>query len=110
MDEFVQELILAYFKERKEQYSFQELAMFFGISQNAATEYIQSLISLGELEYSDSLLRLTLKGRTRIQNSSVDYFRFNQEEVSNINSDVNVQEAWPIDRVYIPKSFSRKVK
>lgn len=110
MDEFVQELILAYFKERKEQYSFQELAICLGISQNATTEHIQALITSGELEYKDSLLRLTLAGRTRIQNSAMDYFRFTQEEKSNLISDVNISEAWPIERVYIPKSFSRKAK
>jgi len=54
-------------------------------------------------------LRLTLKGRTRIQNSAVDYLTFDQAEANYQISDVDMNEAWPIDQVYIPKRFSRKV-
>jgi len=109
MDNFIQELILAYFKVKKSQYSFREIAEHLGISLNATTECIQTLISQDELEYADSLLRLTLKGRTRIQNSAVDYLTFDQAEANYQISDVDMNEAWPIDQVYIPKRFSRKV-
>lgn len=109
MDEFLQELILAYFKAKNSQYSFKEIAALLGISQSVTIEYIQELMALGELEYRDSLLCLTLKGRTRIQNTALDYFTFDQDQTDYMISDVNMNEAWPIDRVYIPKHFSRKV-
>ena len=110
MDEFVEDLILGYIKTKKGKYSFRELAEILGISKNVVTRHIQQLIEDGKLEYKNSLLSITLHGRVQIQNKPVDYFDFTNENIDYHANAINPEKAWPLDKVYIPDSFSGKSK
>jgi len=110
VDKFVKEIILAYFKAKKESYSFHELASILGLSKNTVTEYIQGLIEEGMLGYDDGLLHLMPKGRLSIQNKPVDYFVFDEVGSGETLSKEVFQEKWPIDKVYYPKNFLDKYR
>ena len=109
MDDFVQDLILAYCKERGKNYSFHELASCLGISRNTLTQYIQKLISEGALQYIDALLTITLEGRVRIQNKTVDYFAFDQSDVEYSPADIDSKKAQSFETVYLPNFFLEKL-
>ncbi|MBQ8617345.1 MAG: winged helix-turn-helix domain-containing protein [Clostridia bacterium] len=108
MDEFVYELILAYFKDKKDEYSFRELASDLGLSVSSVTKYIQDLISYGDLEYVNSMLCISLQGRVRIQNKPVDYFTFNYETAELEVDNIAPRKQWPLDKVYFPIGFMEK--
>ena len=110
MDEFIEMLILAYFKTHPTDYSFQALAGLLGLSVKKTTACVQELLDQGYLAYSDSLLALTLKGRGRIQNEAADYCRFQPADPLLEDKRIFLTTRLSFEDVYIPADFSKKLK
>lgn len=104
MDEYNKLLILAYFKEYRENYSFSEIKRHLGITNMYLYTLLNQLISDELLIYKEYLLTLSLKGRIYIMNNNMDWFKFIEIPDTNIN-----ENKWPIDKPYIPKNFSKKI-
>ena len=102
-DEYLLLLILAYFKEHVEDYSFAELADELGCSIIKLSDYIEKLISAYLLEYHNNLLSITLEGLNYLCQEGMAYYTFDAK----IN-DLYENEKLPEDEVYISHAFSKK--
>ena len=103
MNRYIELLILSYFKQYQEQYSFGDIAGKIGLSELQVSNYISNLIECGQLKYENDLLRITLSGRNMIAHSAMENYEFNADVESLFES-----ERWPITKVYCPKQFSKK--
>ena len=108
MNDFVHKLILAYIKSKGSNYSLAELVSILGLTISNTLEEIQFLVASGHLEVNENILSITLSGRLAIQNEDVDHMTFNIDDTIPINADLN--SAWPLDKIYVPKNFLKKLK
>lgn len=108
MNDFFKGYILAYFKDRNNDYSFHDLAKSLGISIEKIDEVITSLVQEEDLAYNEKhTLNLTAKGRMMILNCKEDYVKPpNNILLYNI---IEPDSAWPIDRAYVPETFTSKL-
>lgn len=106
MDDYLELLILAYFKQSRS-YSISSITSMLGTSLRKTSDLIDSLLEKKYLIYTDGLLQLSDVGRLQIQNHDVDYLHFDNDEFR--VPKVNPSGAWPKDRIYIPEKFLRKL-
>lgn len=106
MDDYLELLILAYFKQSRS-YSIRSIASMLGTSLRKTSDLIDDLLEKKYLIYIDGLLQLSDVGRLQIQNHDVDYLHFDSDEFR--VPKVNPSEAWPKERIYIPEKFLRKL-
>ena len=102
MNEFVQLLILAYFKEFSSNYSIVDLARRIGCSTIQILDYLECLINNELLFYENGLLRLTIKGRNTLYEKNMDDYYFEQN-IQEVNFD-----KWTTDMIYCPQEFSKE--
>lgn len=103
MDEYIRLLILAYFKEFKEEYNLVELKEKIGISFNMLDNYISELIESDKLYYKHNMLSISQKGRIQLMNSELENYSFcNDLEKEFLN------EKWNIEKIYCVHEFSKK--
>ena len=104
LDEFTMLLILAYFKELKEDYSLSELKELLGVSLETLDENIEELLNNGILHINEkSLISLTHKGRIVLMNSKMENYSFK----SDIYDSELLKETWPISKPYSVHKFKR---
>ena len=103
MNDFIILLILAYFKEYKTNYDIVDLSAKIGCSVNQTIDFLEKMICSQYLFYENNLLRLTLKGRTILYNSNMDFYSFECKDDNKIKS-----TPWPVDKVYCPHEFSKE--
>lgn len=109
MNEFYKGYILAYFKEHKNEYSFQTIAEKLGRPISEIDDHIESLIQEGLLQYDDNhMLRLSSKGRLSILNKTIDFYGF--ENNTTPMKFINPESALSAEIIYIPKNFISKLK
>lgn len=106
MDDYLQLLILAYFKQYHT-YSINDIARLLGTSPQKITDLISDLLQKNYLEYSDDLLRLSPAGRLQIMNHKVDFLVFDSGDLQ--IPKVHPDRAWTTDRIYIPEGFLSKL-
>ena len=106
MNDYIELMILSYFKQNSE-YSYAELAQLLGLPIITVSNHIENLISRNLLEYKDRLITLSFKGRIVLQNSELEFYDYFN---TNINFDNFRNNAWPIERVYVPDNFLKKVR
>ena len=106
MDDYLELLILAYFKQSRS-YSISSITSMLGTSLRKTSDLIDGLLEKKYLIYTDGLLQLSDVGRLQIQNHDVDYLHFDSDEFR--VPKVNPSEAWPKDRIYIPEKFLCKL-
>ena len=105
MDDFRTNLILAYFKEKGNNYSYLELANLLGVGTNRLEGILDILIEQKMLLFNElRMLQLTEKGRLSLLNNQVDYYKFD-----NVTEELVFKDPWPIDRPYFPKKFLSKI-
>ena len=102
-DEYIELLVLAYFKQYKQHYSYADIASKVGLSEAKVSAIISGLLEKNQLAYIDDLLGLTVSGRIKLSSSYLENYVF----------DANIEiffekERWPINKVYVPRSFSEK--
>ena len=107
MDEYINSLVLAYFKSNQDDYSFHTLAKMLGLTVENLEEYIDNHIKNGNLKYINNMLKLTSTGRLAIMNDSVDYFDFEEDSIR-IDA-IDSASAWPVDKPYLPEKFTSKL-
>ncbi len=103
MTEYIELLVLAYFKQFSEQYSFGDISCKIGLSEMQVSDYVFSLVEHGQLAYEKDLLKITLLGRNRLANSTMENYKFDVQV-----EDLFENERWPLTRVYCPHEFSKK--
>lgn len=104
MDNYVEGLVLAYFKQFSQEYSLYDLKDKIGISMGLLNEILDSLFRRGLLEYRDNLIGLSKSGRIALSNSELDGYFFDEEEYLEKEDSTK----WPLDKVYAVHSFSKK--
>ena len=106
MAEYLQNMILAYFK-RHDTCSIINLSKLFGIPVATTMELIEKLIVLEKIAIEDGKIILTQKGRLELQNQVADFCFFNDyRELPK----VNFEERWDINKAYVPNNFMKKLR
>ena len=105
MDDFLSGIILAYFKNRKYEYSFTALAESLGIPIPKIDDTIDRLLQEELLVYDEShLLSLSEKGRLKILNQKADSISFSRD-AQFLYRKIDPDTAIPIDQIYVPSNF-----
>ncbi len=108
MDEYINLLVLAYFKNNQDDYSYLKLSRMLGLTIANLEKYIDENIENRNLQITNDMLQLTPKGRLLLMNKSIDSLDFTEEA---IESDfINPLNAWALDRPYVPEKFTSKLR
>ena len=103
MDEYIELLILAYFREFHKEYDLTDLKNKIGISYTMLDEYLSKLVDEQKLKYIDNLLRITKEGRIALMNSELESYSYSQELEQIYSS-----EKWSLDKIYCVHKFGDK--
>lgn len=103
MKEYLVLLILSYFKFHIVEYDLDELMKRLGVSFEQFSDLLDYLFREELLEYRDSKMSLSFKGRMLLMNSDMEYYN----ETDDVNSYL-FQEKWPVDRPFSVHCFSKK--
>ena len=95
MDEYISLLILAYFKEFKEEYNLTELKEKIGISFNMLDNYICELVEEEKLHYKQNMLSVSQKGRLELLKSDLENYSFCNDLEGGFSD-----EKWSIEKIY----------
>ena len=102
-DNYIELLILAYFKQYNSRYDLTNLKDEIGLSFKLLDEYIDKLIIEKKLEYKHYLLSLTVTGRVYLANSKMENYSFNAD-VEKMHS----KEKLSLDTIYCIDEFSKQ--
>ena len=75
MEEYIELLVLTYFRDHTEEYSLSELREMIGVSLKQLDEIIDRMICEKKLIYEDSMLRISFDGRIMLIDSSMEDYR-----------------------------------
>lgn len=103
MDEYMELLILAYFKQYGQNYSIFDLKEKIGISLAMLNTMLDNMIEKNILCISSNLLAITQSGRLLLANSEMETYSYLEEDFQVI---YNI-EKWPMDKVYPIRGFSK---
>lgn len=101
MDEYIELLILSYFREYKEEYSLTDLKENLGVSFSMLDEFLGQLITEKKLIYSDNMLQLTEKGLIVLLTSRMKNYYFQSQKEYEIQQG-DQRQIWKI------RGFSKK--
>lgn len=103
MDNYVECLVLAYFKQFGQEYSLYDLKDKIGISMGLLNEILDSLFQRELLEYRDNLIVLSKRGRLALSNSELEEYLFGEEKY------LGKEEVtkWPLEKVFVVHGFSK---
>lgn len=99
MDEYMELLILAYFRNYKESYSLTELKDNLGISFGQLDSYLDCLQTERKLMFCEHMLQITEKGMIQLLTSEMSGYSF-QINGSDFENEIDV--------IYKVHKFSRK--
>ena len=105
IEEYVELLILAYFRNHVDEYSLSELRHSIGISFAQLEDMLERMIVEKKLIYEESMLRISFAGRLWLMNSPMEeYYEAKEGELENSV----LKEAWPLDKPFYVRNFSKK--
>lgn len=105
MKDYLELLILAYFKEKKDDYSFQEIEDLIGINLTQLGDLLEKLIGEKYLKYENNLLKLSLKGRFVLLESELENYSMDSNNIEERFE----EEKWELDKPYCPHEFSKEI-
>jgi predicted methyltransferase len=103
VDEYIELLILVYFKEYGQNYSIFDLKEKIGVSLAMLNNVLDNMLEIGILCINNNLLEITQSGRVLLGNSEMETYSFCED---NFPISYNI-EKWPIDKVYPIQGFSK---
>jgi len=103
MDEYVELLILAYFKEFHENYDLTVLKEKVGLSYGMLDEYLNELIDNNKIEYRNNLLVITQLGRLSLAKSKLENYSYTSD-LDKIYSN----DSFDLETIYCVHEFSNK--
>lgn len=103
VDEYMELLILAYFKQYGQNYSIFDLKEKIGVSLAMLNTILDNMIEKDILCINNNLLVITQSGRMFLGNSEMETYSFLEDNFQVIN---NI-EKWPIDKVYPIQGFTK---
>ena len=103
MDEYIELLILAYFKEYGQNYSIYDLKEKIGISLAMLNTILDNMIEKDILCIDNNILVITQSGRILLGDSEMEAYSFLDDNFSATNNIIK----WPIDKVYPIQGFSK---
>lgn len=108
MNNYSISLFLSYLKEKKENYSINELMRILGYTVKQMDEFISYLLSKKYIKYVNSLLCVTPKGFTFLISKNQDEFSIQEFKPS--MSNIKPETALSIYYPYVPFGFDKKYK
>lgn len=106
--EYITCLVLAYFKEKKANYSISELSELLGYDNARVEDLLYRMIANGLLHYVDNLLVVSQKGLTFLISRNYEDVNMQCEEY--VMPHICPDKALTQDAPYVPKGFSKKYK
>ncbi len=103
MNNYVEYLVLAYFRQLGQEYNLYDLKERIGISIRMLNEILDDLFNRRLLEYKDNLIVLSKEGRLALSNSDLEEYTFDEEEYFEKEDGVK----WPLEKVYVVHAFSK---
>jgi len=103
VDEYIELLILVYFKEYGQNYSIFDLKEKIGVSLAMLNNILDNMIEIGVLSINNNLLEISLSGRVVLGNSEMETYSFCEDSLP---VTYNI-EKWQIDKVYPIQGFSK---
>lgn len=100
-------LALAYFREKKQEYSIGELMEILGLDSVQINKLIESLLEAEYIEYYNSLLQISKKGLTRLISENQDALVLSSKNLK-LNH-IKPENAVPKDMPFVPKGFNQKL-
>lgn len=104
MSEKLELLVLAYFRDTKENYLIREISELIGISLGTVNSILDIFFEKKFLEYKDNLISLSFIGRIRLMNSTMEYYSFLDNDIE----EEYTKEKLEIDKPYLIRDFSKK--
>ena len=105
MDEYIELLVLVYFRDHVEDYSFSELREMIGISYIQLDEILDHMIFENKLVYEDFVLKMSFEGRMMLMKSSMEDYRL----ITEVEIDSYFfKTKWPMDKPFYVSGFSKK--
>ncbi len=103
MNEYVELLILAYFREYSTRYTASDLAYKLGVTIELLNSYLEELLEKKELCIKENMISISKEGRLVLENSDMENYSFDSESYL-IDSG---KEKWPKEKVYPVHGFSK---
>lgn len=103
MIEYVELLILAYFREYGTRYSASDLANKLGVTLDLLNSYLEEMLERKELCIKENMISISKEGRLILDDSAMENYSFESESYL-----INVgKERWPKEKVYPVHGFSK---
>lgn len=106
MEDYKKLLLLKYIDLKLNVNGFENFINYSGILHENLYEYIEELVSLNLIEYSEHNININKTGRAYLVNKGLEKFSFSN---SNDLNNILIGECMNIDEIYIPKRFTKKV-
>lgn len=103
VDEYIELLILAYFKQYGQNYSIYDLKEKIGVSLVMLNTMLDNMIEKNILCISNNLLAITQSGRMFLASSEMETYSYLEDD---FQVTYNI-EKWPTDKVYPIQGFSK---
>ncbi len=79
MNEYVELLILAYFREYSTRYTASDLAYKLGVTIELLNSYLEELLEKKELCIKENMISISKEGRLVLENSDMENYSFDSE-------------------------------
>ncbi len=103
MNEYVELLILAYFREYRTSYSASDLAYNLGVTIDLLNSYLEELLEKKVLCINENMISISKEGRIVLENSDMENYSFDSESYLIDGG----KERWPKEKVYPVHGFSK---
>lgn len=107
MNDYISDLILLYFSKSNGYYSIQELSKILGLPILVIDEYVDIHIRNGDLVYENNVLTLNMNSK-KIKKLNLAFNDKDIKEIELVEIEPNI--AWPLDKAYFPKKFTKKIR
>ncbi len=107
MTEYQRTLFLIYFKDCSE-VDFHELNLLLGLNGNVFDQLIREMIDDEYIAYDNYKLRITDKGIRYLISKDQIYSQLENDDF--ILRNISPNDAFPMDKPYVPKNFLSKVE
>lgn len=103
MNEYVELLILAYFREYGARYSALDLLCKLGVTLDLLNSYLEELLERKELCINENMISISKEGRLALNDSDMENYSFDSESYLIDGG----KEKWPKERAYPVHCFSK---
>lgn len=107
MIDYTSLLALAYFREKKQEYTIGELMEILGLDTIQIKRLIESLLEVGYIEYYNNLLQISKKGLTRLISENQDALVLSSNDLK--LKHIKPENSISVEDPFVPREFDQKI-